>query len=106
MAAGGKAINIGELAIAIALKTGALEQGLKEVQKQLKDHGKKIQGTSKDYDKLALAAGVAFWKITSSIGSGVKAFNDFNNSMVGLRSIVQGTGNSFQEAQEIGRAHV
>lgn len=99
MAAGGKAINLGELAIAIALKTGALEQGLKEVQKKLNDHGKKIQGTSKDYDKLALAAGVAFWKITSSIGNGVKAFNDFNNSMVGLRSIVQGTGNSFQEAQ-------
>lgn len=99
MAAGGKAINLGELAIAIALKTGALEQGLKEVQRKLKDHGKKVQGASKDYDKLALAAGVAFWKITSAVNSGIKAFNDFNNSMVGLRSIVQGTGASFQEAQ-------
>ena len=59
MAAGGKAINLGELAIAIALKTGALEQGLKEVQKKLKEHGKSPRA-SKDYDKLALAAGVAF----------------------------------------------
>ena len=99
MAAGGKAINLGELAIAIALKTGALEQGLKEVQRKLKDHGKKVRGASKDYDKLAIAAGVAFWKITSAVNSGIKAFNDFNNSMVGLRSIVQGTGASFQEAQ-------
>ena len=33
------------------------------------------------------------------MNSGIKAFNDFNNSMVGLRSIVQGTGASFQEAQ-------
>lgn len=99
MAAGGKAINLGELAIAIALKTGALEQGLKEVQKKLNDHGKKVRKTGADYDKLAIVAGVAFWKIASAIGSSVKAFNDFNNSMVGLKSIVQGTGASFQEAQ-------
>jgi hypothetical protein len=99
MAAGGKAINLGELAIAIALKTGALEAGLKEVQNKLKDHGKKVQATGADYDKLAIVAGVAFWKISSAIGSGVKAFNDFNNSMVGLKSVVQGTGGSFLEAQ-------
>lgn len=99
MAAGGKAINLGELAIAIALKTGALEQGLKEVQKKLNEHGKKVKDTGKDYDKLALVASLAFWQIASAIGSGVKAFNDFNNSMVGLKSTVQGTGNSFQEAK-------
>ncbi len=99
MAAGGKAINLGELAIAIALKTGALEQGLKEVQKKLNDHGKKVQNTGKDYDKLAVVAGVAFYKIVDAVGSGVKAFNNFNNSMVGLKSIVQGTGNSFQDAK-------
>jgi len=47
MAAGGKAINLGELAIAIALKTGALEQGLKEVQRKLKDHGKRSKGLAR-----------------------------------------------------------
>ena len=100
MAAGGKAINLGELAIAIALKTGALEQGLKEVQKKLKDHGKKVQKTGADYDKLAIVAGVAFYKIASAISGSVKAFNDFNNAMVGLRSVVQGTGNDFGQAQQ------
>ena len=99
MASGGRAINIGELAIAIALKTGALEAGLKDVQNKLKDHGKKVQQTGADYDKLAIVAGVAFYKIASAIGSGVKAFNDFNNSMIGLKSVVQGTGNDFSQAQ-------
>ncbi len=99
MASGGKAINLGELAIAIALKTGALEAGLKDVQNKLKDHGKKVQNTGADYDKLAIVAGLAFYKISSAISSGIKAFNDFNNSMVGLRSVVQGTGNDFSQAQ-------
>lgn len=99
MPAGGKAINLGELAIAIALKTGALEQGLNEVKKQLNKSSQEIKKTSADYDKLAIVAGVAFWKISGAIRSGITAFNEFNNSMVGLKSIVQGTGNDFGKAQ-------
>lgn len=94
-----KAINLGELAIAIALKTGALEQGLNEVKKQLNKHSKDVQSSGASYDKLALVAGVAFYKIASAIKSSVSAFNDFNNSMVGLKSVVQGTGNDFGKAQ-------
>jgi len=95
-----KTATLGELAIAIALKTQALEQGLKEVEKKLKDHNKNVQKTGQDYDKLAIVAGLAFWKISSAIKAGADAYNQFNNAMIGLRSIVQGTGNDFAQAQQ------
>ncbi len=94
-----KAINLGELAIAIALKTGALEQGLNEVKKQLQKNQTDVENTGKGYDKLAVVAGLAFYKISQAISSGVKAFNDYNSSMTGLKSVVQGTGQDFTKAQ-------
>lgn len=94
-----KAINLGELAIAVALKTAALEQGLNEVKKQLNKHTKDVQSTGKGYDALAVTAGIAFFKVSSAIKSGIDAYNSFQASMLGLRSIVDGTGNSFDKAQ-------
>lgn len=95
-----KVSDLGELAIAIALKTQALEQGLKEVERKLNTHSKKVKDTGQNYDKLAIVAGLAFWKISSSITSGIDAFNQYNNAIVGLRSIVQSTGNDFGKAQK------
>lgn len=95
-----KISDLGELAIAIALKTTALEQGLKDVEKKLNRHTKKVKDTGQNYDKLAIMAGLAFWKISSAISSGIDTFNKYNNALVGLRSIVQGTGNDFGKAQQ------
>jgi hypothetical protein len=94
-----KAINLGELAIAVAIKTAALEQGLNEVKKKLNQHGKDVQKTGADYDKLAIVAGVAFYKITQAISSGVEAYSNHKNALVGLKSEVDSTGQSFGEAQ-------
>ena len=87
MAAGGKAINLGELAIAIALKTGAFGTRIKASQKQLKDHGKKkIQGTSKDYDKLPLLQVLLFLgKLPHPWERSSKHLMILITSMVGLR---------------------
>lgn len=94
-----KASYLGDLLIGIQLRTKALEQGMNEVKRQLKQHGNDVRKTGAEYDKLAVVAGVAFYKIVGSIKSGVEAYNQFNNSMTGLRSTVQGTGQSFKDAQ-------
>jgi hypothetical protein len=95
-----KAINLGELAIAVALKTAALEQGLNEVKKQLNKHTKDVQSAGKGYDALAVVAGVAFYKVASAIKQGVDAYNQYQASMTGLKSVAEGTGNSFQKSQK------
>lgn len=95
-----KQINLGELAIAISLNTKALQDGLNEVKVKLRQHSKDVQDTGRGYDALAIAAGAAFYKIVGAIKSSVDAYNQYNNSMIGLRSIVQGTGNDFAKAQQ------
>ncbi len=95
-----KQINLGELAISIALNTKAIQDGLNEVKVQLKKGSKDIQNHAKDYDKLAIVAGYAFTKVVGAIKEGVEAFNDYKNSMTGLKSISEGTGNSFSQAQK------
>lgn len=95
-----KVSDLGELAIAIALKTAALEQGLKDVEKKLKTHSNNVKDTGASYDKLAVMAGLAFWKISSAITNGIDIFNKYNNAFTGLKSIVQGTGNDFSKAQK------
>lgn len=95
-----KATKLGDLLIGIQLQTKALEQGLNEVKKQLNKHGRDIRKTGAEYDKLAIVAGVAFYKIASSITKGIDTYNQFNNASIGLKSIVQGTGQDFQQAQK------
>ncbi|MDP4134000.1 MAG: hypothetical protein Q8882_08315 [Bacillota bacterium] len=95
-----KQINLGELAIAIALNTKALQDGLNEVKVQLKNHGKDVQSVGQDYDKLAIVAGLALYKVSGAIKGGLDAFNQYRSSMVGLQSVVVGTGNNFKEAQK------
>jgi len=95
-----KATKLGDLLIGIQLQTKALEQGLNEVKKQLNKHGKDVRKTGDDYGKLAIVAGVAFYKIAGSITKGIEAYNQFNSASVGLKSIVQGTGQDFQQAQK------
>lgn len=95
-----KATKLGDLLIGIQLQTKALEQGLNEVKKQLNKHGNDVRKTGADYEKLAIVAGVAFYKISDAITKGIDAYNQFNNAMVGLKSVVQGTGGDFQQAQK------
>lgn len=92
--------KLDDLIIGLQLRTKALEDGLKETKRQLQQHGRDVQATGKSYDALAIAAGAAFYKIVGAIKSSVDAYNQYNNSMIGLRSIVQGTGNDFQKAQQ------
>jgi hypothetical protein len=95
-----KATKLGDLLIGIQLQTKALEQGLNEVKKQLNKHGSDVRKTGADYEKLAIVAGVAFYKIVDSISKGVDAYNKFNSASVGLKSVVQGTGQDFKQAQK------
>lgn len=95
-----KQINLGEMAIAIALNTKAIQDGLNEVKVHLKKGSSDIQKHAKDYDKLAIVAGYAFTKVVGAVKSGVDAFNDYKNAMTGLKSISEGTGNSFGQAQK------
>ncbi|NLD49341.1 MAG: hypothetical protein GX660_19450 [Clostridiaceae bacterium] len=48
----------------------------------------------------ALGAIKVFEGLTAQVKSGIDAFNKYNNSIVGLKSIVQGTGNDFSKAQK------
>lgn len=91
--------KLDDLIIGLQLQTKALEQGMNEVKKKLNSHSAQVKQSAKGYDELAIVAGYAFGKIVSAVGSGVTAFNNYRNSMVGLQSIAKGTGNSFSEAQ-------
>ena len=95
-----KQINLGEMAIAIALNTKALQDGLNEVKVHLRKNQKDIQASAKDYDVLAVAAGIAFYKIANAVKSGIQAYNESRSALVGLKSIAEGTGASFQKAQQ------
>lgn len=92
--------KLDDLIIGLQLTTKSLEQGMNEVKKKLNQHSSEVKKASKNYDELAVAAGYAFYKIVAAVNSGIKAYNDYRNSMVGLTSVVNGTGNSFGEAQK------
>lgn len=124
-------MDVGELLVNIRLKTEALEQGLNEVKRELKQNAEEVKSVSGEYNKfsdnvdkslgktkehihkhsmdiMALAMGyqsLSFTAIASltaiavAVKKGVDAFNQYNNSMIGLKSIVNGTGNSFKESQ-------
>lgn len=92
--------KLDDLIIGLQLRTKALEDGLKEAKRQIRKHGDEVREAGHGYEALSATAGVAFWQIAKAIKSGIEAFNQFNNSMVGLKSIVQGTGNDFGKAQQ------
>lgn len=71
-----------------------------ENNKKLKEGEKAIKDNAASYRILAMYATAAFAGITVAIKKGIDAFNQYNNALVGLRSITQGTGNSFNEAQK------
>ncbi len=92
--------KLDDLIIGLQLRTKDLETGLKETKRQLQQHGRDVRATGNSYDELAIVAGAAFYKLVGAIKSGTNAYNQYNNSMIGLRSIVQGTGNDFSKAQQ------
>ena len=91
--------KLDDLIIGLQLQAKAFEEGLNSVKKQLNKHSTEVRNTGRRYDELAIAAGVAFWKITDAIKGGIDTFNEYRASAVGLQSIVEGTGNSFAKAQ-------
>lgn len=100
------ATKLDDLIIGLQLRTKALESGLNEAKRKLNKHSNDIRTTGRGYDELAIVAGVAFAKIVSSINAGVQAFNTYNNAMVGLKSVAEGTGNSFGEAQRFLESYI
>lgn len=92
--------KLDDLIIGLQLQTKSLEQGMNEVKRQLRRHGNDVRKTGAEYDRLAVTASAAFYGITRAIKGGIDAYNSYNNSMVGLKSITQGTGNSFGQAQK------
>lgn len=91
--------KLDDLIIGLQLQAKAFEEGLNSVKKQLNKHSTEVRNTGRRYDELAIAAGIAFWKITDAIKGGIDTFNEYRASAVGLQSIVEGTGNSFAKAQ-------
>jgi hypothetical protein len=91
--------KLDDLIIGLQLQAKAFEEGLNSVKKQLNKHSTEVRNTGRRYDELAIAAGVAFLKITDAIKGGIDTFNEYRASAVGLQSIVEGTGNSFAKAQ-------
>lgn len=92
--------KLDDLVIGLQLRTKALEDGLKETKKQLQKHSSEIKSQSKSYDELAISASVAFYKIAQSVKVGIDAYNENRNALVGLKSIAEGTGNSFSKLQQ------
>lgn len=51
--------------------------------------------------KVGAVSGVAFGVLSSSINGAIQDASNLNNSLVGLKSIVEGTGNDFSKAKKV-----
>lgn len=82
---------IRSLMVKISADTTELTKGLKTVQNNINTMTSLLNalGTIKVFDG-----------ITEQVKKGVDAFNQYNNSIVGLKSVVRGTGNDFARAQK------
>lgn len=76
------------------------EKAISNVSKAQKDSQKTAMDTTAAYRTLAMYATVAFAGIVASVKKGTDAFNQYRSAMTGLKSIAQGTGNSFSAAQK------
>lgn len=59
-----------------------------------------VTANAAGFTALGVGAGLALNKVTGEVGASIDAYNKLQASMVGLQSIVKGTGNDFGKAEE------
>ena len=97
-----------ELLVNIRLKTEALEEGLAQMRSLLAKSSAQVERLSSAQAKAAEAAAqaqakaaatAAFAGIVLAIRGAIEAANEYNNAMVGLNSLAEGTGQDFGDLQ-------
>lgn len=98
--------TIGELAINLQLKLEGIEKGIETAKKKLQEIEKqneslKNSNSSLDASFIAMSASIvaSLFKIKGAIDDCVSTYNDYTSANVGLRSILNGQGKDFKEAQ-------
>jgi hypothetical protein len=101
-------MDIGDLVISLRLRTEALERGLNETQRKLREQDRaareaaagqrELQGA---YTRTAAIAGVAFAAITAAVLSGVKAYTEYTSVMKGFENQIKATGQSVSQAKDV-----
>lgn len=84
----------------IKQKVAATNEDLDKTPKKFDKITQSIQDNASAYRTLAMYATAAFAGIAVAVKKGTDAFNQHKNALVGLKSIAQGTGNSFGQAQK------
>lgn len=99
--------QIGQLVLNLKVKTEELEKGLETAKKKLQEieeQNKNLKNSNKDLDAsfIAMSASIvaSLVKIKNAIDDCINVYNDYNSANVGLKSILDGQGKDFQEAQE------
>lgn len=98
--------TIGELAINLQIKLEGLEKGIETAKKKLQEIEKQNEslknsnsGLDASFLAMSATAVVALTKIKSAIDDCVSTYNDYTSANVGLKSILDGQGKDFKEAQ-------
>lgn len=97
---------IGELAINLQIKLEALEKGietakrkLQEIEKQNESLKNSNKGLDASFIAMSATAIAVLVKIKGAVDDCVNAYNDYTSATVGLKSVLEGQGKNFKEAQ-------
>jgi len=100
-------MDLGELVISLKLRTDALEKGLNETQRKLRDQERAAREAAAGqrelqsaYTQTAAAGTVAFAAIAAAIMGGIKSFNEYTSVMKGFENQIRATGQSVSQAME------
>lgn len=99
--------TIGELSINLKMRLEGLEKGIETAKKKLQEIEKQNEqlknsnsGLDASFLAMSATAVVALTKIKGAIDECVSTYNDYASANIGLKSILDGQGKDFQEAQE------
>lgn len=98
--------KIGELVINLKTKTEALEKGLetaKQKLEQIENQNKQVQSSNNQLDAsfIAMSASIvaSLVKIKSTLDDSIDKYNEYVSANTGLKSVLDGQGQSFSKAQ-------
>lgn len=63
--------------------------------------GQAFESNRESIERVGAASGIAFAAVGFGISQSISAASELNNSLTGLRSIVEGTGNDFDKAKAV-----
>ena len=92
----------GSILIKTKIDTDGIKTGKKKIENSVNDIGKSVTVAGRSIKKLGLAIGAVFGinAIVNFSKSAIQASNELENALIGLQSIVEGQGKSFQKAKE------